>query len=228
MKKIEQTTLDKVIDFNNTVISAESSLTASMVIFNIIFSGLVGLAISFIYHRFFNGVVFQKSFAFALILITMITSLVIMVISGNLILSLGMVGALSIVRFRSAIKDPLDVVYIFWSVASGIAIGVAQYLVAVTGFAAIALMVYLISKLNFEKDPKLVIVNCDLDQKSKVQEAISKLGKRVITRSSQLQNSKCELVFETLTDVQLESLASELGDVAKDVEVRVINYYGET
>ena len=84
---------------------------------------VLGLFIFMVYKRTFNGVMYSQVFGLSLIAMCMITTLVILAISSNVVLSLGMVGALSIVRFRTAVKDPMDIVYLFWSIASGIVLG---------------------------------------------------------------------------------------------------------
>jgi hypothetical protein len=225
---MEPTSINKLLDFNNQMLSAESSLTISIVFINILLSGILGSAIAIIYFKYFQGVLFQKSFAFSLILITMITTLVIMVISGNLILSLGMVGALSIVRFRSAIKDPLDVVYIFWSVGTGIAIGVSQYMIAFSGFAAIIIVISLINKMNLTKSPKLIVISCDIKHKELVDQKVKMIGNRSVERSSQLSNGKCEIVYETMSNIDLVEITKELEKIIDEIEVRIINYYGNS
>ena len=91
---------------------------------------VIGLFIFFIYRVTFNGVMYSRSMNISYIMLTLVTSLMLMLISNNLTLSLGMVGALSIIRFRTAVKDPIDTVFMFWAVGEGIAIGVAFFLEA--------------------------------------------------------------------------------------------------
>ena len=134
---MEQLTFNNLFSQDNLALALDSNLTVTFITVNMLYAGLIGCMIAWIYKRFFMGVLFQKSFAVTIIGITMVTTSIIMVISGNLILSLGMVGALSIVRFRAAIKDPLDVLYIFWAVGSGIAIAVSQYMVVFVSMISI-------------------------------------------------------------------------------------------
>ena len=103
-----------------------------------------GLFIFFIYKKTFSGVMYSASFGISLIAMTMITALVILAISSNVVLSLGMVGALSIVRFRTAVKDPMDIVFLFWSIAAGIVLAAGLLLLAVAGciFIGIVLMIF--------------------------------------------------------------------------------------
>lgn len=106
----------------------------------------LGVFIFFIYKRTFNGVLYSKTFNQSLIMLAMVTTLIIRCITANLALSLGMVGALSIVRFRTAVKDVIDTVYMFWAIAVGITIGAGTgfYLYAIVGSALIGLVMYLL------------------------------------------------------------------------------------
>ena len=137
-------TFNEILEAGSVGLSGSGSITIATIFLSMLVSLLTGLFISYIYRRTFQGVLFQKSFAMAIVLVTLITTMVIMVISGNLILSLGMVGALSIVRFRAAVKDPLDIVYLFWGVAAGIANGVAYYSVSIIAsiFIGVSLIYY--------------------------------------------------------------------------------------
>ena len=111
----------EIIGQNSINLASTSNITA-IEIFSALFSLLCSIVIAWTYKSTFQGVLYQHSYLVSLVLASVITSSVIMVISGNLILSLGMVGALSIVRFRSAIKDPLDIVFMFWAITVGIAV----------------------------------------------------------------------------------------------------------
>ena len=156
----------------------------------------------------------------------MITTLVIMVISGNLILSLGMVGALSIVRFRAAIKDPLDVVYIFWAVGSGIAIGVSQYSLVFIALIAIGLVLSMLSMVNSSQEPKLLIVSSSINSQKTIQDQVEYLGRKVTTRSTQMVEGRSEMVFETTENIDCTALMKTLTTLDASVELRVLNYYG--
>lgn len=103
-------------------------------------AALCGVIIYLVYRFFYRGVVYSDNFNILLIMITVITSFIIMTISANIVLSLGMVGALSIVRFRSAVKDPLDIGFLFWGIASGLTCGAGLYFVALIGTIFVILL----------------------------------------------------------------------------------------
>lgn len=109
---------------------------------------LMGLFILLVYKQTFRGVLFSKGYAFSLVLLAMVTALVIRTISSNLALSLGMVGALSIVRFRTAIKDPVDTVFMFWSITCGIMAGAGQYIIGGCACFGVGLLYFVVSKIH--------------------------------------------------------------------------------
>ena len=137
---------------------------------------LLGLFIFFIYKRTFSGVVFTKSFGISLILLSMITAAVIMTISSNLMLSLGMVGALSIVRFRTAVKDPMDTIYMFWAIAAGIMVGANLLLVAVISCVVIGIFMVVLSIFKVRKNmPYILVIRFEEGAKGDVQSMLRKL-----------------------------------------------------
>ena len=127
---MNQISFTDILNASTQTLSSGGSITIAAILVSMTASLLLGVSIALIYRQAYEGVLFQKSYAVTIVLIALVTTMVIMVISGNLVLSLGMVGALSIVRFRAAIKDPIDIVYIFWAVGVGIANGVAYFSVS--------------------------------------------------------------------------------------------------
>ncbi|MED4908079.1 DUF4956 domain-containing protein [Brevibacillus centrosporus] len=136
--------MDHTINFQDiikkSVLKMEQFASISVwdTVIGLILSGLIGLFIYYIYKQSFRGVVYSHSFNITLVVMAMLTCLIIMTISTNIVLSLGMVGALSIVRFRTAIKDPLDIVFMFWSIAVGIATGAGAFPVSIIGSLVVA------------------------------------------------------------------------------------------
>ena len=131
-----------ILDSSILNLTSGANLTFADVFIALSVTLLCALIILWTYKNTYQGVLYQQSFGVTLVLASLVTTSVIMVISGNLVLSLGMVGALSIVRFRAAVKDPLDIVFIFWAITVGIANGVAYWKVSFT--TTILLMVVMI------------------------------------------------------------------------------------
>ena len=124
----------------------------------------IGLFIFFVYKKTFSGVMYSSGFGVTLIALTMITTLVILAVTSNVVLSLGMVGALSIVRFRTPIKEPLDIAFLFWSIAVGIVLAAGMIPLAVIGSAVIGVVLFIFVNRKTHVNPYIVIVNCDTHQ----------------------------------------------------------------
>ncbi|NLB43537.1 MAG: DUF4956 domain-containing protein [Clostridiaceae bacterium] len=150
--------LAKLLDVN-----VNQPLTLPRILITFAITLLLGLLILFVYRFTFRGVLFNRSFGTALLLVSMVTALVIMTISSNIVLSLGMVGALSIVRFRTALKDPLDIVYMFWAIALGLTAGAGFFELAIVGCLILAavLMVATALQSGSRKKPFLLVIRYD-------------------------------------------------------------------
>src|SRR5690606_22933232 len=146
--------------FKKSVMNLDAFNSVSYVdlLFGLGSSILIGLFIFYIYRKTFRGVVYSYNYNVTFVLMTMITALIIMTISTNIVLSLGMVGALSVVRFRPAGLDPLDIVYMFWSISVGIASGATLYLVALFGSLVIGLVLVWLSGSKIREQPYLLII----------------------------------------------------------------------
>lgn len=121
------------------------TLNPLQVITSLLIALLVGLFIFFIYKKTFGGVMYSRNFNLSLIMLTMVTSLMLMLISNSLAVSMGMVGALSIIRFRTAVKDPIDTVFMFWAVGEGIAVGTKYYDIAVIAALTIGVIMVVLT-----------------------------------------------------------------------------------
>ncbi|MGN1472482.1 MAG: DUF4956 domain-containing protein, partial [Eubacteriales bacterium] len=158
--------------FENT-----GELTLQEVTANILMAAILGFLIFFSYALSHRGTIYSKKFNVSLVVLTVLTGTVMTVIGNNIALSLGMVGALSIVRFRTAVKDSRDTVYIFWTVIVGICCGVGDYLVAAVG-SAIAFAVLLVLGMIKNDNRMLLIVRASRNRQSVIQSHIFKLFKR--------------------------------------------------
>lgn len=137
-----------------------ASFSAVDVILTMAISFLLSLFIYAVYKRTFNGVLYSKNFNISLMAMSLVTTLIIMGVTSNIILSLGMVGALSIIRFRTPIKDPIDIVYLFWAISVGIVTGAGLYLLAITGTLVVGIMLVIFSRRTVSDTPYLIVVNC--------------------------------------------------------------------
>lgn len=176
---------------------------------------LLGMFIFQVYKKSYQSVVYTKSFNLSLVMMTMVTSLVILAITANVVLSLGMVGALSIVRFRSAIKDPMDIVFMFWSIAAGIMTGAGFYVLAVTGSLAVGIIVYGLSKTVRKETPYLLLVNFDSDEQERyILDKIKTKASRFFVKSKTVsEETGIELVVELQIKDGETGFVSELNKV---------------
>lgn len=134
---------------------------------------LLGMYIFFIYKQTYSGVMYSSGFGVSLIAMTLITTLLIMAVVSNVVLSLGMVGALSIVRFRTAIKEPTDLMFLFWSIAIGIVLAAGLIPLAVFGSIFIGLLLLLFSRGSKTDTPYILVVHCSGEQETQVRECIA-------------------------------------------------------
>jgi hypothetical protein len=174
---------DLLSDFLNPP-NVYQSLTIERILLSLTVTFLVTLFIFFMYKKTFKGVIYVQNFNIGLVLIGLVITLVILSMSSSVALSLGMVGALSIVRFRTAVKDPVDVVFTFWAIAVGIISGAGLYMIAIVGSPVIGLFIFVLSRANLRSnDPYLLVVNYTSDAEEAVQAALpdSKLRSRTVT-----------------------------------------------
>lgn len=132
-------------------------------------SVVVGIFIMMVYKKTFNGVMYSKAFGTSLLAMTIITTFIILGVTSNVVLSLGMVGALSIVRFRSAVKEPIDIAYIFWAIAEGIVLGAGLITLAIVGAVIIGVVMVVCVNRDSMDNPYVLVVSCDNE---KAEEAI--------------------------------------------------------
>ena len=164
--------------------NAYQALTVDRVLLSLVVTFVITLFIFYMYRKTFRGVLYTRNFNVGLVLTGLVVTLVVLPISSNIALSLGMVGALSIVRFRTAIKDPADIVFTFWAIAVGIISGAGLYMIAIVGSPVIGLFLFVLSRANFRTtDPYLLVVKYANEAEEAVQKALPKhkLRSRTVT-----------------------------------------------
>lgn len=201
------------------------ALTPAGIIAAMASSLLCGVIIYLVYRFCYRGVVYSDNFNILLVMITSITGFIIMTISSNVVLSLGMVGALSIVRFRSAIKDPLDIGFLFWAIASGITAGAGLYFVAVVGTVLIAVIYIVFSMLKVSKRSYLLIVHYDDAAEDNVNAVLG--GMKYRLRSKTKTNGSNELTIEIKVKNNDTSSLSRFKGIEGVGSVTLLEYNGE-
>ena len=178
-----------------------SAIAPFEIVLGLVLGLLVGLLIAFVYKRCFRGVLYSPSFAMTLAMLTLITTPVVMCISSNVALSMGMVGALSIVRFRTAIKEPMDLMFLFWSISVGIICGAGLAQVAVILSVVMTLGILILDRLPVARAPMIFVVNADnFDAEDAVVETVRKYAKHYRIKSRNLAENSLDLVLELRTD----------------------------
>lgn len=166
----------------------------------------LGLFIYLVYKKTFSGVMYSASFGISLVAMTLITTLIILAISSNIILSLGMVGALSIVRFRTAVKEPLDIAFLFWAISAGIVTGAGLLPLAVFGSLFIGVILVLFINRKRTDSPYILVVNLDREQTEQmVVKQINESVKKSQLKSKSISSGGIELTLE----VQLKDMATD-------------------
>ena len=157
----------------------------------------IGMFIFFVYKKTFSGIMYSANFGVTLIALTMITKLVILAVTSNVVLSLGMVGALSIVRFRTAIKEPLDIAYLFWAIAAGIVLAAGLIPLAVFGSVLIGVILLVFANRKSADNPYIVVVSCrDHTAEMRVNDFLTSQVKRTAIKSKTVQKGQVELNYE--------------------------------
>ncbi len=137
---------------------SQGNLDVISILLAILFAFAIGVFIYWVYHANYRGVMYSRNMGMMLVMLTLITTPVVMCIKSSLELSMGMVGALSIVRFRTAVKDPLDTAYMFWALTMGILLGAGYFLIAVIVAIAIALLIFVINAVKVKKEDSYLLV----------------------------------------------------------------------
>ena len=160
-------------------------------------SFVLGLFIFLIYKKTYQGVMYSDSFGVSLIAMSMITSLVIIAVTSNVVLSLGMVGALSIVRFRTAIKEPMDIAFLFWAIAVGIVLGAGLLPLAIIGSVIIGIIIVIFSTRKIGDTPYILVVNCENEEtENTANTLIKEEAKKSVLKSKAVNKLGIELTYE--------------------------------
>ena len=217
--------LDNIMDFS--LVHKATSLSILDILAALAISFAMGLFIFFVYKKTFRGVMYSQSFAISLIAMNLITCLIIIAVSTNLIAALGMVGALSIVRFRTVVKEPLDLVYLFWSIAIGIIIGVGLIPLAVIGSVFIGGILFVFVHKKEGDTPYVVVVNCN-DEKAEVEslELIKNRTKKQVIKSKSVSKHGIELTVEVRLSGETVSFLNELLGLSGVSNAVLVSYNG--
>ena len=189
---------------------------------------LLGLFIFFIYKKSYSGVMYSASFGITLISLSLITTLLIMTVMSNVVLSLGMVGALSIVRFRTAIKEPMDIAFLFWAIAVGIVLAAGLIPLAVFGSIFIGVVLLIFSKKKTVDSPYILVVHCiNREIEEQTQIFVKSQVKRLNLKSKSVDNGCIELNYEVRLKDDSSAFVNELEAISGVSKVVLVSYNGD-
>lgn len=190
---------------------------------------ILGLFIFMVYKKTFKGVMYSANFGVSLLAMTLITTLIIMAISSNVILSLGMVGALSIVRFRSAIKEPIDIAFLFWAISIGIVLGAGLIPLAIFGSLFIGIIMLFFVNQKSTDNPYILVINCTDDESE--QKALDyvkgKVKKHVVKAKTVAASSGVELTVEIRLKDMSTQFVNEVSRIAGVNNAVLVSYNGD-
>lgn len=188
----------------------------------------LGLFIFLVYKKTFAGVMYSSSFGVTLVALTMITTMVILAVTSNVVLSLGMVGALSIVRFRTAIKEPLDIAFLFWSIAVGIVLAAGLIPLAVFGSMVIGFMLLVFVNRKSRCDPYIAVLQCDgPDSEARAKELLQQNTRRCVVKSKTVQKDAVELNLEIRLKDESTGFINALADLPGVRSAVLVSYNGD-
>ncbi len=178
-----------------------SNFTPLNVVIALIVALIAGVVIAMVYKKTFRGVLYSPSFSLTLILLCLVTTPVVMAIGSNVALSMGMVGALSIVRFRTAVKDPLDTAYMFWAITMGILVGSNAYVIAIVALLGISVILLAISYLRLRSpNGYLLVLHYDEDAQVDIENTLKRSVRFYRLRSKTVTRSGAEMTVEVRLD----------------------------
>ena len=188
----------------------------------------LGMFIFLVYKKTYSGVMYSASFGTTLVALTMITTVVILAVTSNVVLSLGMVGALSIVRFRTAIKEPLDIAFLFWSIAVGIVLAAGTIPLAVIGSVIIGVILLVFVNRKASKNPYIVVVRCDgHDSETKAKSFLDSKTERCVVKSKTAQKGSVELNMEIRLKDDNTDFVNTLADMEGVSSAVLVSYNGD-
>ena len=209
-------------DMYNQSISLSTLLT---IMVDMLLALVIGLLIYEIYKRYYCGVVYSRTFALTLIGMTVLTCMVTLAISTNIVISLGMVGALSIVRYRTAVKEPLDIMYLFWAITMGITIGASMYLLGAVGMFFMLLIVMIMHGRQNKAKAYVMIFHGDDEAEKKALEILKGIPHSVKSKIKRDNDSEISITLDLL-EKDLD-IAGKIKEVEGISDVTLISYNGE-
>lgn len=221
------------VNFNNifksNFMDKVSAVSVIDVVIALTLAFVLGLFIMQVYKKTFKGVMYSSSFTNSLLALTLITTLIILAVTSNVILSLGMVGALSIVRFRSAIKEPMDIAFLFWSISVGIVLGAGLIPLAIIGSIFIGIIMLIFINKKMADSPYVLVVNCknDKTEKNVISLINGSVKKNVIKSKTISPTAGIEMTIEVSLKDDTTDFVNSISNIDGVSNVVLVSYNGD-
>ena len=214
--------------FKSSFLESVTEFSLLDVAIGMLFALVLGLFIFAVYKKTFSGVMYSTGFGMSRIGLSLLTTLFIMAVTSIVVLSLGMVGALSIVRFRAAIKEPMEIVFLFWSLAVGIVIGAGMIPLAVIGSLIIGIILIIFANRKLNNTPYILIVNCENEkaEKSAVEMIKTSVGKYLV-KSKTVNSSGIELTAEIKVKESSMDFVNRVNEIEGVTDATLVTFNGE-
>lgn len=226
---MNQSTMNFSDIFKSSFVEKMASVSILDVVIALALAFVIGLFIMQVYKKTFKGVMYSESFGISLIALCLITTLIILAVTSNIVLSLGMVGALSIVRFRSAIKEPIDIAYLFWAISAGIVIGAGLIPLAVIGSIFIGIVMILFVNRKVANNPYILVINCENDNSE--DEALKLLSKNVkkynVKSKTVSPVNGMEMTVEIAMEKNVTGFVNDISKINGVSNVVLVSYNGD-
>lgn len=214
--------------FKSNFLENVNSVSIVDMVIAMVLAFIIGLFIFMVYKKTFSGVMYSAGFGVTLIVLTMVTTFVILAVTSNVVLSLGMVGALSIVRFRTAIKDPLDIGFLFWALAAGIVLAAGMIPLAVFGSVLIGVVLIIFCNRKSADSPFIAVISCERGKaETKIEEILSAKVKKFVIKSKTVTAERCELNYEIRLKDNSTDFIDELVETEGVESAVLVSYNGD-
>lgn len=213
--------------FKSSFLESVTGFSLSEVLLAMLFAVIVGLLIFWVYKKTFTGILYSSGFALTLIGLTLVTTLVIIAVTSNVVLSLGMVGALSIVRFRTAIKEPMEIVFLFWSIAVGIVIGAGMIPLAVLGSVIIGIILLIFANRKNVENAYILVLNCENEEaENTAAELLKNTVKKYWIKSKTVNVDGIELTTELKIKDDKMAFVNQMNKITGVKNATLVSYNG--
>ena len=213
--------------FKSSFLESVTGFSLSEVLLAMLFAVIVGLFIFWVYKKTFTGILYSSGFALTLIGLTLVTTLVIIAVTSNVVLSLGMVGALSIVRFRTAIKEPMEFVFLFWSIAVGIVIGAGMIPLAVLGSVIIGIILLIFANRKNVENAYILVLNCENEEaENTAADLLKSTVKKYRIKSKTVNADGIELTTELKIKDDKMAFVNQMNKITGVKNATLVSYNG--